>query len=442
MEARRARTLADTVGPGMRVLVCGLNPSVVAADAGFGFAGPTNRFWRAAVEAGLVTRPKDPLAALLVDGVGMTDLVKRATPAAADLRRDEYRAGAERVRRLVGWLRPRLVLFVGWPGGGRRSTVGPGPASRTSPSAGCPPTSCPPPADSTRRHRSPSWWTTWPRPAPWPVPRPRSVGGMDDAQPADTERARGRTSAPADGRGPARTSRRAGDELPKPSRRTLILLITPIVILSTAGTIASAFTPALATRHPLLLIALDARNRMLVLAREVDLVSFFVVAVLRRTLSDPLFYLLGMLYGDRAIRWLEKKGGGGALVTLTEGWFQKASYLMVFLFPGAIVCALAGATKMKPWAFAACNVSGTLASLILVRIFSDAISSPVDAIVRLLRPQPGAHHHRQRGPGDPVPRPQQGPGQARRRPRRAGGRRPRRPSARLNRPFTPGLRPG
>ena len=116
VQARCARTLADTVGPGMRVLVCGLNPSLVAADAGFGFAGPTNRFWRAAVESGLVTRAKDPLAALLVDAVGMTDLVKRATPAAADLRREEYAAGAERVRALVGWLRPRLVLFVGLAG--------------------------------------------------------------------------------------------------------------------------------------------------------------------------------------------------------------------------------------------------------------------------------------------------------------------------------------
>ncbi len=116
VQARRARTLADTVGPGMRVLVCGLNPSLVAADAGFGFAGPTNRFWRAAVEAGLVTRAKDPLAALRVDGVGMTDLVKRATPAAAELTRAEYAAGADRVQRLVEWLRPRLVLFVGLAG--------------------------------------------------------------------------------------------------------------------------------------------------------------------------------------------------------------------------------------------------------------------------------------------------------------------------------------
>ena len=204
---------------------------------------------------------------------------------------------------------------------------------------------------------------------------------MDDARPADADAGDGNGESRSDD-GTADPELAAADEPPKPSRRTLILLVTPIVILSTAGTIASAFIPALAAHHPLLLIALDSRNRMLVLARRVDLVPFMTVGILRRVLSDPLFYLLGMLYGDRAIRWLEKKGGGGSLVTLTEGWFKKASYLMVFLFPGAIVCALAGATKMKPWIFAACNLSGTIASVVMVRLFSDAISSPVDAMVR------------------------------------------------------------
>lgn len=114
--ATRARTLPDTVGPGMRVLVCGLNPSVVAADAGYGFAGPSNRFWKAAAAAGLVTHQRDPLACLVHDRVGMTDMVKRATPNAAVLSAEEYRAGAERVRRLVAWLQPGLVLFVGLAG--------------------------------------------------------------------------------------------------------------------------------------------------------------------------------------------------------------------------------------------------------------------------------------------------------------------------------------
>ena len=126
--ANRARTLPDTVGPGMRLLVCGLNPSVYAADRGTGFARPTNRFWRAAGEAGLVSRARDPLHALVEHGIGMTDLVKRATPAAAELTRDEYRAGLARVERLVRWLRPGAVCFVGLAGWraarDRQATVG------------------------------------------------------------------------------------------------------------------------------------------------------------------------------------------------------------------------------------------------------------------------------------------------------------------------------
>ena len=116
VEATRARTLADTVGPRMRLLLVGLNPSIYAADVGHGFARPGNRFWPAALEAGLVTRDHDPWHALRVDGVGMTDLVKRATPRAAGLTRDEFRTGIGRVERLVEWLAPRAVCFVGLGG--------------------------------------------------------------------------------------------------------------------------------------------------------------------------------------------------------------------------------------------------------------------------------------------------------------------------------------
>ena len=116
VEATRARSLPDTVGPGMRVLVCGLNPSEYAADAGVGFARPTNRFWRAAIAAGLVSRPRDTRHAFDAHGLGMTDLVKRATVRSSELGADEYRAGVARVERLVRWLRPRAVCFVGLEG--------------------------------------------------------------------------------------------------------------------------------------------------------------------------------------------------------------------------------------------------------------------------------------------------------------------------------------
>jgi len=114
--ATRARTLPDTVGPGMRLLVCGLNPSVLSADLGVGFARNGNRYWPAALAAGIVSVARDARHALVHHGIGMTDLVKRATPRADELTAAEYRSGLERVARLCAWLRPGAVCFVGLAG--------------------------------------------------------------------------------------------------------------------------------------------------------------------------------------------------------------------------------------------------------------------------------------------------------------------------------------
>jgi membrane protein DedA with SNARE-associated domain len=159
------------------------------------------------------------------------------------------------------------------------------------------------------------------------------------------------------------------------------LLVAPIVVLGIGATIATALTPALATKHPLLLITLEARNRNLLLARHVDIVPFILVATIRRTLTDPLYFLLGHFYGDAVIRWLEKKGGGGAAVRWMESAFAKASYPMVFAFPGALVCALAGSTGMRPLVFVILNLTGTVTAVLLLRKFGDVFGGPVDSVL-------------------------------------------------------------
>ncbi len=129
VRARRGRTLADRVGPGMRLLLCGLNPSLYAADAGVGFARPGNRFWPAALASGLVSRDRDPDHALSEHGVGSTDLVKRATVGADELSAAELREGMGRVERLCAWLRPGALCLLGLAGWrsavDRRAGVGP-----------------------------------------------------------------------------------------------------------------------------------------------------------------------------------------------------------------------------------------------------------------------------------------------------------------------------
>ncbi|MDE0195371.1 MAG: methyltransferase domain-containing protein [bacterium] len=114
--AKRLHTLADTVAPGMRVLVCGLNPSLYAAEVGVGFARGSNRFWPAALAAGLVSRARDPRHALVARNIGMTDLVKRPTRQAAELTAAEYGEGLARLERLAERLEPGVVCFVGLAG--------------------------------------------------------------------------------------------------------------------------------------------------------------------------------------------------------------------------------------------------------------------------------------------------------------------------------------
>ena len=76
---------------------------------------------------------RDPDDALARHGLGMTDLVKRSTKAAAELSADEYQAGLDRVRHLVEWLRPGAVCFVGLAGW--RATVDRGATAGVQPEA-------------------------------------------------------------------------------------------------------------------------------------------------------------------------------------------------------------------------------------------------------------------------------------------------------------------
>jgi TDG/mug DNA glycosylase family protein len=110
------RALPDHVGPDMRLLCCGLNPSLHAADAGVGYVTGSNRFWKAMALAGLSTSDRDPFHLLRHDHIGMTDLVKRPTARADELSTVEYRTGVERLEVLCDWLRPAAVAVVGLAG--------------------------------------------------------------------------------------------------------------------------------------------------------------------------------------------------------------------------------------------------------------------------------------------------------------------------------------
>src|SRR4051794_41410877 len=92
--AAAGRFVPDVIGPGLRVLFCGINPSLYSAAVGHHFARPGNRFWPALHAAGLTERVMSPWedGTLLGRGFGITNLVRRATAAADELTAAELAA--------------------------------------------------------------------------------------------------------------------------------------------------------------------------------------------------------------------------------------------------------------------------------------------------------------------------------------------------------------
>jgi len=119
--ARRVDALPDHVGPGLRVLVVGLNPSIYSAGSGVAYGRPGNRFWPAALASGLVSTDRDPIQAVTNDRVGFTDLVRRPTRRADELSRSEFIDGHRELIELVDWLAPHVICVVGL--GGWRAAV-------------------------------------------------------------------------------------------------------------------------------------------------------------------------------------------------------------------------------------------------------------------------------------------------------------------------------
>src|SRR5947209_6750651 len=148
-------------------------------------------------------------------------------------------------------------------------------------------------------------------------------------------------------------------ERPRPSRRTAALVITPIIVFVILSTIGDALTTTWATAHPLALLALNARNRIVLLVtNQLDPIPYYVVGTARLLASDPLFFLLGVLYGDAAVRWVERKSKTfGEQIRIYEKLFQKASYPLVFIAPNNFICIFAGAAAMPIPAFLATNVA-------------------------------------------------------------------------------------
>lgn len=118
MEARVKRRdphcpLPDYLAPGLKLLFVGINPGFISAAAGHYYANPLNPFWRLLYEAGLTPaqlRP-DEDGRMVELGYGLTDIVKRPSRGAGDLKSREFAANRLRLKRIVQHFKPRAVCF-------------------------------------------------------------------------------------------------------------------------------------------------------------------------------------------------------------------------------------------------------------------------------------------------------------------------------------------
>jgi TDG/mug DNA glycosylase family protein len=121
LESFRDAEVPDLLGPDVRLLFVGINPGLWTAATRTHFAHPVNRFYPALLAARILTEPVDPAAGMTDDdrarvlarGVGITNLVRRATARADELTAEELRAGGEELVATVARVRPRVVAVAG-----------------------------------------------------------------------------------------------------------------------------------------------------------------------------------------------------------------------------------------------------------------------------------------------------------------------------------------
>jgi TDG/mug DNA glycosylase family protein len=121
LQSYRGAFVPDLLGPDVRLLFVGINPGLWTAATQTHFAHPVNRFYPALLRAGIIDRPIDQAAGmddadrvyLRSRGLGITNLVRRATARADELDAEELREGGERLADLVAELRPRVVAVAG-----------------------------------------------------------------------------------------------------------------------------------------------------------------------------------------------------------------------------------------------------------------------------------------------------------------------------------------
>ena len=177
-------------------------------------------------------------------------------------------------------------------------------------------------------------------------------------------------------------------------RRLQRLAAVPVVI-AVAALIGQVVSATLATKAPLLLIAMTPTDPFLILTvTSVPTWAFFTVGFIRLVLPDPFLYLIGSQFGPAGRAAIDAQLGPRNRITRSVNWlgkwFPRFGLALIVLLPNYAVCLLSGLFRVRPVVFAVLNAVGTGARLYIIwrlgRLFSGPIATVLDWLTRYQMP--------------------------------------------------------
>jgi membrane protein DedA with SNARE-associated domain len=168
--------------------------------------------------------------------------------------------------------------------------------------------------------------------------------------------------------------------------RRLVILSAIIAAFYGLGMVGLALAPILTRDQPILLLLLNPTTTVLLLvSARVDLVWLVALVATRRFLVHVVFFLVGWWYAEAAIAWMVGRSTDAeAIVGQAERVFRRIGWLAVLIWPGPFPSVLAGASRM-PWPlFAAIDLVGTVASILITRYAASLAANPLDIVLRFI----------------------------------------------------------
>ena len=162
------------------------------------------------------------------------------------------------------------------------------------------------------------------------------------------------TPGPAAAGAPARLAARARPSArlarTPPSPHTLKLLVAPVIFLVICSNVANVMWPTLAGGPPAAAHRAEQHQPLPDPGRPTTStpVSYYGVGTLRLLVSDPLFFLLGYWYGDRALEWMDRRRPTyGPMLRGSRACSARRRGRWSSIMPNNFICLFAGAAGMR-----------------------------------------------------------------------------------------------